>query len=150
MSTLHRLAGRASLYRHPSVSSLRIPSEKPQTCPSCEKEGDFYACGPGVERIEEEIASRFPEARRALVTSDTLSRGQTVEAFVHKMTERHIDILIGTQILAKGFHFPYLTLVGVIDADLGLMGETYAPLKKHIKCCIKSADALDAPNVQDV
>ena len=78
---------------------------KAASLPIMRERGDFHACGPGVERIEEEISCRFPEARRMLVTSDTLSRGQTIEAFVHKMAERHIDILIGTQILAKGSHF---------------------------------------------
>ena len=94
----------------------------PATCPKCEAEGRFVACGPGVERVAEEAALLFPDARVALATSDTLERPAAAQDFLTRMEAREIDLVIGTQIVAKGHHFPYLTLVGVIDADLGLSG----------------------------
>ena len=94
----------------------------PKTCPSCEAEDRFAACGPGVERLAEEVRARFPEARFEIMSSDTVHKPADAQALVRRMREREIDVLIGTQIMAKGFHFPLLTLVGVIDADLGLAG----------------------------
>ena len=82
----------------------------------------MVACGPGVERVAEEVAAHFPQARLAVMASDTL-RGPAAAAELVRLVEDHqLDILIGTQIMAKGHHFPQLTLVGVIDADLGLTG----------------------------
>jgi len=95
---------------------------RPTACPHCGKEGLMAACGPGVERIAEEAAERFPQARTAILTSDTLQGPQMVEALVKKITDHEYDLLIGTQVMAKGYHFPMLTLVGVVDADLGLTG----------------------------
>ncbi|NKD77382.1 primosomal protein N' [Haematospirillum sp. H1815] len=95
---------------------------RPDFCPSCEAPDDFAACGPGVERIAEEVAGRFPHARMALVASDTLSGPRAVASLVQQVQNRDVDILVGTQVLAKGLHFPFLTLVGVVDADLGLSG----------------------------
>jgi len=94
----------------------------PRACPECADEDTLVACGPGVERIAEEVALLFPEARRAVATSDTLSSPAKVGAFVEAMAAGDIDIVIGTQLVTKGYHFPNLTLVGVIDADLGLQG----------------------------
>jgi len=94
----------------------------PKTCPSCEAEDRFAACGPGVERLAEEAREKFPEARFEIMSSDTVHKPADAQALVRRMREREIDVLIGTQIMAKGFHFPLLTLVGVIDADLGLAG----------------------------
>lgn len=93
-----------------------------QTCPQCNDKESFVACGPGVERLEEEVAQLFPDAKRLIVTSDTLTSWKCVQDALHKMSEREYDIMIGTQIVAKGHHFPYLTLVVVVDADLGLDG----------------------------
>lgn len=95
---------------------------RPESCPSCETADDFAACGPGVERVAEEVAARFPQARMALVASDTLSGPRAVADLVRRVQDRDIDLLVGTQVLAKGLHFPFLTLVGVVDADLGLSG----------------------------
>ncbi len=79
----------------------------------------FIACGPGVERVAEEFASVFPQARMAIASSDTMHGPNETQAAIRAMAKREIDVLIGTQIVAKGHHFPELTLVGVVDADLG-------------------------------
>ncbi len=97
---------------------MRIPKK----CPTCEQEETLVSCGPGVERIHEEVHQLFPEARLSMVTSDTLNNPKEFEALLEKIKNNEIDILIGTQILAKGHHFSNLTLVGVIDADMGLSG----------------------------
>lgn len=94
----------------------------PHACPACHAEGKFAACGPGVERVAEEIKKRLPDARTAVMASDTLDGHEAAEELVRQMNARELDILVGTQIMAKGYHFPRLTLVGVIDADLGLSG----------------------------
>ena len=80
------------------------------------------ACGPGVERVAEEAVALFPEVRSEIVTSDTIAGPGEAADFIARIEKREIDLLIGTQIIAKGHHFPLLTLVGVIDADLGLAG----------------------------
>ncbi len=95
---------------------------RPQTCPVCAQSDCLVACGPGVERLDEEVARRFPDARREVMTSDTLAGPHAVAELVKRIESGGIDILIGTQIAAKGHHFPLLTLVGVVDADLGLHG----------------------------
>ena len=94
----------------------------PRACPECKEEDALVACGPGVERIADEVAALFPDARTAIVTSDTLWSPAKAAEFVTRMEEGEIDIVIGTQLVTKGYHFPNLTLVGVIDADLGLAG----------------------------
>ena len=95
----------------------------PSKCPNCEN--DISMRGAGIEKIESEIAARFPNARTALVSSDTIASRQALERIVSKMESGEIDIVIGTQILAKGHHFPNLTLVGVVDADMGLFGTDF-------------------------
>ncbi len=92
-----------------------------KACPECGAE-ELAACGPGVERIAEEIKKRFPSARTAIVSSDITTNFSEVSKIISQMEKNQLDIIIGTQILAKGHHFPLLTLVGVIDADLGLLG----------------------------
>lgn len=94
----------------------------PKRCPECGSEDGLTACGPGVERIAEEVRNRFPEARTAILSSDITTNYKQISDVIHRTANKEIDILIGTQILAKGHNFPDLTLVGVIDADLGLMG----------------------------
>src|SRR3954469_6432400 len=94
----------------------------PKACPECGEEDSLVACGPGVERIADEVAELFPEARTAIVTSDTIWSPQRAGEFVAAMEAGEIDIVIGTQLVTKGYHFPNLTLVGVVDADLGLSG----------------------------
>ncbi|GLT01224.1 primosomal protein N' [Sphingobium jiangsuense] len=94
----------------------------PRECPECHEEDALVACGPGVERIADEVALLFPQARTAIVTSDTLWSPEKVAEFVAGVENGAIDIIVGTQLVTKGYHFPNLTLVGVIDADLGLEG----------------------------
>lgn len=94
----------------------------PRACPECSEEDSLVACGPGVERIADEVAALFPDARRAIVTSDTIWSPARAADFVARMEANEIDIVIGTQLVTKGYHFPNLTLVGVVDADLGLQG----------------------------
>jgi primosomal protein N' (replication factor Y) len=91
-------------------------------CKSCGAADQFVACGPGVERLAEEAHELFPEARIELFTSDTLMNRNEASEAIDRMTNGEIDILIGTQMAAKGHHFPNLTLVAVVDADLGLNG----------------------------
>ncbi len=94
----------------------------PKACPECGEEDSLVACGPGVERIADEVAGLFPEARTAIVTSDTIWSPAKAAEFVAAMNAGEIDIVVGTQLITKGYHFPNLTLVGVVDADLGLTG----------------------------
>jgi primosomal protein N' (replication factor Y) (superfamily II helicase) len=91
----------------------------PSSCPQCGEVGTLIACGPGVERVAEEFAQFFPHARFSIASSDTLHGPAQTQAAIGAMARREIDVLIGTQIVAKGHHFPQLTLVGVVDADLG-------------------------------
>jgi primosomal protein N' (replication factor Y) len=91
-------------------------------CKYCGAVDQFVACGPGVERLAEEALELFPEARLELFTSDSLMNRDEASAAIDRMVAGEIDILIGTQMAAKGHHFPNLTLVAVVDADLGLNG----------------------------
>jgi len=112
----HRRAGRLMCHH------CGFTAQVPETCPGCEAEDNFAACGPGVERLAEEVAAVMPEARVAVMASDTITSPRAAAELVGQMTNHEIDVLIGTQIVAKGHHFPMLTFVGVIDADLGLAG----------------------------
>ncbi|OAN55242.1 primosomal protein N' [Paramagnetospirillum marisnigri] len=112
----HRSAGR--LICHHCGYHIRLPPQ----CPQCEAEDSFAACGPGVERVAEEAQFLFPTARLAVMTSDTCVGPGAAAELVQAMAEHRIDLLVGTQIVAKGYHFPLLTVVGVVDADLGLEG----------------------------
>ncbi|PZU82019.1 MAG: primosomal protein N' [Sphingomonas sp.] len=112
----HRLTRRLACHHCGHVEPV------PRLCPECQNEDTLVACGPGVERIADEVAALFPEARTAVVTSDTIWSPARAAEFVARMEEGAIDIVVGTQLVTKGYHFPNLTLVGVIDADLGLDG----------------------------
>ncbi|MGB7374048.1 primosomal protein N' [Pontixanthobacter sp.] len=94
----------------------------PDSCPECGEPDCLVACGPGVERIADEVAEILPEARIAVATSDTLNTPEKAADFVAQAEAKAIDVIVGTQLVTKGFHFPDLTLVGVVDADLGLEG----------------------------
>jgi primosomal protein N' (replication factor Y) len=94
----------------------------PSTCPQCQAAESLVACGPGVERIHEAVQNLLPQARLALLTSDTLATPSQVSEMFARIAAGEIDIMIGTQVLAKGHHFPLITTIGVIDADLGLSG----------------------------
>ncbi|MBY6091994.1 primosomal protein N' [Maritimibacter alkaliphilus] len=94
----------------------------PEKCPSCEAEGTLAPIGPGVERLAEEAAELFPDARIATLSSDLFGSARALKAGIEAIAQGGADIIIGTQLVAKGHNFPLLTLVGVIDADLGLQG----------------------------
>jgi len=94
----------------------------PEHCPECGSVETLAMSGPGVERIAEEVRGLLPRARTAIMTSDTASTAAKARELVDAVTGREVDILIGTQLIAKGHHFPDLTLVGVVDADIGLAG----------------------------
>lgn len=112
----HRLSARLAC--HHCGFETRVP----EACPECGESDCLVACGPGVERIADEVRDLFPEARIALATSDTLNTPERAAQFIAAAEAGAIDIIIGTQLVTKGFHFPELTLVGVVDADLGLEG----------------------------
>jgi primosomal protein N' (replication factor Y) len=95
---------------------------KPAACPACNAVNSLAACGPGVERVAEEARARWPEARHAVLSSDTVQSPAHMRGVLDAMAAGEIDILIATQVVAKGHHFPGLTLVGVVDADMGLAG----------------------------
>ncbi len=94
----------------------------PTTCPNCGVEGKMAAVGPGVERVAEEAARLFPDATLAVLSSDLFGSARALKAQIEEIAEGETDIIIGTQLVAKGHNFPRLTLVGVVDADLGLQG----------------------------
>ena len=94
----------------------------PEACPSCGAEGRLAPVGPGVERLAEEALALFPEARIATLSSDLFSSARALKEGIEAIASGGADIIIGTQLVAKGHNFPLLTLVGVIDADLGLQG----------------------------
>ena len=95
---------------------------KPLACPHCGAKDSLTSIGPGVERVEEEAKALFPDARVAIFSSDTVWDAREAKRLIQAMEEGQIDILVATQAAAKGHNFPGLTLVGVVDADLGLRG----------------------------
>ncbi|MCB9990913.1 MAG: primosomal protein N' [Rhodospirillales bacterium] len=112
----HKKAGRLSCHHCGYFTNM------PKACPECGDHESFAACGPGVERIHEEVKKYFPEARTVVLASDTAEDHDSLKALLTDIRDHKYDIIIGTQIIAKGHHFPRLTLVGVVDADLGLAG----------------------------
>ena len=93
---------------------------RPHACPHCAAEESLVAVGPGVERLQEEAAALFPDARTMVLSSDLITSIETMRSELNEIAEGRVDIIIGTQLVAKGHHFPRLNLVGVVDADLGL------------------------------
>ena len=94
----------------------------PKICPSCKAEGRLAVVGPGVERLAEEATALFPDAKVAVLSSDMFGSARALKAQIAALAAGEVDVIIGTQLVAKGHNFPLLTLVGVIDADLGLQG----------------------------
>jgi primosomal protein N' (replication factor Y) len=109
---------RSQLLCHHCGHTIPIPPE----CPQCKVKDSLTPVGPGIERITEEAASVFPDARRLIMASDTIAGPHAAAAAAHAIEAREVDLIIGTQLVAKGWHFPHLTFVGVVDADLGLAG----------------------------
>ena len=112
----HRFQKR--LICHQCGASRSMPTE----CPNCHVAGKLAPVGPGVERLAEEVSHLFPEARTTILSSDLFGSARALKAQIQDIAGGGADIIIGTQIVAKGQNFPKLTLVGVIDADLGLHG----------------------------
>ncbi|HVI31879.1 primosomal protein N' [Phenylobacterium sp.] len=112
----HRYSGRLVCH----LTGFSMP--KPQACPHCGAKDSLVSIGPGVERVEEEARLLFPDARVAVFSSDTVFDAREARRLVESMAAGEIDILVATQAAAKGHNFPKLTLVGVVDADLGLRG----------------------------
>ena len=112
----HRYTGRLVCH----LTGFSMP--RPKTCPNCGAEDSLVSVGPGVERVEEEVRQLFPDARTAVFSSDTVPDAKSARALIQAMIDGEIDILVATQAAAKGHNFPRLTLVGVVDADLGLRG----------------------------
>jgi primosomal protein N' (replication factor Y) len=112
----HRLSRRLACHH------CGLETGTPDACPDCGETDCLVACGPGVERIADEVAEVLPGARVALVTSDTVNSPDKAAQFIAQTEAGAIDVIVGTQLVTKGFHFPDLTLVGVVDADLGLEG----------------------------
>jgi primosomal protein N' (replication factor Y) len=109
---------RSQLLCHHCGHTIPIPPE----CPACAAKDSLTPVGPGIERITEEAALLFPDARRLIMASDTIAGPHAAAAAAHAIEDRSVDLIIGTQLVAKGWHFPHLTFVGVVDADLGLAG----------------------------
>lgn len=99
----------------------RVEPLKP-ACPECGAEHSLVPIGPGVERIDEEVRARFPDASVLSMASDTLTSPHAMAEAVTRIAHNKVNLIIGTQVVAKGWHFPNLTLVGVVDSDLGLGG----------------------------
>jgi primosomal protein N' (replication factor Y) (superfamily II helicase) len=112
----HRLTGRLQCHYCGFATPL------PSACPACAAPDSLAPCGPGVERLAEELAALLPDARTVIATSDTLHGPAAAADLVERIEAHEVDVIIGTQIIAKGYHFPLLGLVGVVDADLGLSG----------------------------
>jgi len=112
----HRYTGRLVCH----LTGFSMP--KPAACPHCGAKDSLVSIGPGVERVEEEARALFPDARIAVFSSDTVFDAREARRLIQAMAEGQIDILVATQAAAKGHNFPSLTLVGVVDADLGLRG----------------------------
>jgi primosomal protein N' (replication factor Y) (superfamily II helicase) len=93
---------------------------RPHACPHCAAEQSLVAIGPGVERLQEEAAALFPDARTMVLSSDLITSIEAMRSELTEIAEGRVDIIIGTQLVAKGHNFPRLNLVGVVDADLGL------------------------------
>ena len=110
----HRFRGRLNC--HHCGFSLPVPEK----CPKCGEPHSLVACGPGVERVAEEVRERFPEARLALLSSDLIPGLVEMREIIRTIEAGETDIVIGTQLVAKGHHFPNLATVGVVDGDLGL------------------------------
>ena len=112
----HRMRKRLECHHCGHTSAL------PEKCPECDAEHSFHTCGPGVERLAEEVMNTFPDVRVAMASSDTLTGPAAAAELIGRIENHEVDLIIGTQIVAKGYHFPMLTLVGVVDGDLGLAG----------------------------
>ncbi len=107
---------RRRLECHQCGYAMPVPSE----CPNCHEPNSLIPCGPGVERLQEEVASLMPNARAQVLSSDLAGGVERLRLELDAITKGEVDVVIGTQLVAKGHNFPGLALVGVVDADVGL------------------------------
>jgi primosomal protein N' (replication factor Y) len=112
----HRLSGRLQCHH------CGYTEPRPLSCAACGAEDSLVASGPGVERLAEALLADHPDVRFMIASSDTVAGPAAAAEFIRSVTSGEVDVVIGTQMVAKGHHFPLLTLVGVVDADLGLAG----------------------------
>ena len=110
----HRLRGR--LICHHCGFTLPFP----KNCPACHREGMLAASGPGIERVMEEAANRWPAARMIVLSSDLVPSTSALRELLSRITAGEADIIVGTQLVSKGHNFPKLSFVGVVDGDLSL------------------------------
>ena len=129
----HRYTGRLVCH----LTGFSMP--KPTHCPHCGAADSLVSIGPGVERVEEEVRERFPDARTAIFSSDTVPDAGSARELVRRMAAGEIDVLVATQAAAKGHNFPRLTLVGVVDADLGLRGGDLRAAERTFQMLIQAA-----------
>ncbi|MGY8985658.1 MAG: primosomal protein N' [Sphingomonadales bacterium] len=133
---------KAELMCHHCGFSMKLP----KICPECGSEDSLMACGPGVERLEEEVAGLFPEAKRLIMTSDTVTSPLKTSILIEMIQSGSVDIIIGTQIVTKGYHFPKLTTVGVVDADLGLNGSDLRAVERTYQQMVQVAGRAGREN----
>ena len=113
---MHKSTHRLECHHCGSVAPIR------KTCPECQEENTLILCGPGIERIAEEVGQYFPDNKIAVASKEQSASSDKMQELLSQMEQGEIDILIGTQIITKGYHFPQLTLVVVVDADVGFLG----------------------------
>lgn len=113
---LHKKLNRMECHHCGAISKIHTK------CPDCDETDSLILCGPGIERIHEEIKKIFPEVNSEMVSKEQSSKPTEMQKLLESMENGKIDILIGTQIVTKGYHFPDLTLVVIVDADLGFVG----------------------------
>jgi primosomal protein N' (replication factor Y) len=89
------------------------------SCPDCKNDNSFIACGPGVERLQEEVTKLFPNYRIFVISKEEMSSQKLINEILGKIVNYEVDIIIGTQIITKGYHFPKLNFIGIVDADIG-------------------------------
>ncbi|CAO5674273.1 MAG: Primosomal protein N' [Holosporales bacterium] len=111
----------------------------PSCCKECGAKGEFVACGPGVERLSKEVKERFPKAKVLVVSSDMMTSVLKMKEMIDQILNEEVDIIIGTQLMAKGHHFPKLTFIGVIDADVGLSGIDLRAVEKTFQLLFQVA-----------
>ncbi len=128
-------SGKSQLHCH-HCGTHHYPPEK---CPVCDEVDSMTLCGPGIERIAEEVAQRFPSEPALVMSSDTTNGMAAVADAVEQIENRQVSIIIGTQILTKGHHFPGLTFVGVVDADMSLFGDDFRAGEKTIQLLEQTA-----------
>lgn len=108
-------------------------SQIPEKCPSCGAPDKMTPCGPGVERLHEEVETIFPHLKSVILSSDHQVNPEKLKQLLDQIRNGEVDVLIGTQMVAKGHHFPHLTCVGIIDADIGLKGGDFRAFERSFQ-----------------